>query len=360
MARFIAFYLPQYHPIKENDEWYGKGFTEWTNVARAKKLFCGHKQPHLPADLGFYDLRVPETREQQAELAKEAGVEGFLYWHYWFGNGRQLLERPFNEVVASGKPDFPFCLGWANHTWYKKQWDPKAKDKDILLMEQLYPGKEDYVNHFNTLLPAFKDKRYITVNGKLLFMIYDVLGFPDVDLFIELWQQLAKENGLNGFYFVGRDFDCRFKDKIMSHAVDAEYNADTLNIHHHSNIIQKAWWSFVRNVFHIPTRIQYKKAINYMVTEDCRKNDVIPSISPNWDHTPRSGAHSVVLVDPQPKYFEKVAKRAIEVVKNKPKEEQVVFVASWNEWAEGNYMEPDMEIGKGYINALRRAIDSMK
>ena len=139
MARFIAFYLPQYHIIPENNEWWGPGFTEWTSVARAKPLFRGHKQPHIPADLGFYDLRVPETREAQAQLAKEAGVEGFCYWHYWFGNGKRLLERPFTEVVSSGKPDFPFCLAWANHSWYKKQWDLKAKGKDILLIEQKYP-----------------------------------------------------------------------------------------------------------------------------------------------------------------------------------------------------------------------------
>ncbi len=360
MARFIAFYLPQYHPIKENDDWYGKGFTEWTNVARAKKLFIGHKQPHVPADLGFYDLRVPEVREQQAELAKEAGIEGFLYWHYWFGNGKQLLERPFNEVVSSGKPDFPFCLGWANHSWYKKKWDPKAKDKDVLIMEQKYQGRDDYINHFNSLLPAFRDHRYITVNGKLLFLIYDVLNFPEVDVFIDLWQELAKENGLNGFYFISRDTDCRFKDEIMKHKVDAVYNADTLNAHHHSNIIQKIWWLFTRTVFHLPTRIKYKRAIKYMVTDDCRKKDVIPSISPNWDHSPRSGGNAVILVGSKPSYFEKVAKRAIDVVSEKPEQEQIVFVSSWNEWAEGNYMEPDLEFGKGYIEALRKAIESSK
>lgn len=164
MARFIAFYLPQYHIIPENNEWWGPGFTEWTSVARAKPLFRGHKQPHIPADLGFYDLRVPETREAQAQLAKEAGVEGFCYWHYWFGNGKRLLERPFTEVVSSGKPDFPFCLAWANHSWYKKQWDLKAKGKDILLIEQKYPGVKDYEDHFYALLEAFKDKRYIKVN----------------------------------------------------------------------------------------------------------------------------------------------------------------------------------------------------
>lgn len=148
-ARVIALYLPQFHPIPENDAWWGKGFTEWTNVAKAKPLFKGHYQPHIPADLGFYDLRLPEVREAQAELAREAGIEGFCYWHYWFGNGRRLLERPFNEVLESGKPDFPFCLAWANHSWSSNSWKKGfALQKNTLLLEQTYPGEQDYIDHF--------------------------------------------------------------------------------------------------------------------------------------------------------------------------------------------------------------------
>lgn len=134
-ARVIAYYPPQYHPIQENDEWWGKGFTEWTNVAKAKPLFPGHYQPHLPADLGFYDLRVPEVRHEQAEMARSHGVEGFCYWHYWIG-GRRLLERPFNEVLKSGEPDFPFCLAWANESW-TGVWHGSPQ---TTLMEQTYPG----------------------------------------------------------------------------------------------------------------------------------------------------------------------------------------------------------------------------
>ena len=140
-ARVIAMYLPQYHPIPENDNVWGKGYTEWINVAQAKPLFKGHVQPRIPADLGFYDLRVPEVREEQAQLAKDAGVEGFMYWHYWFGNGKRLLERPFDEVLMSGKPDFPFCLGWANHHWKTSTWTTlKNFRKDGMICEQTYPG----------------------------------------------------------------------------------------------------------------------------------------------------------------------------------------------------------------------------
>jgi lipopolysaccharide biosynthesis protein len=189
-VRVIASYLPQFHPIPENDEWWGKGFTEWTNVGKAKPLFRGHYQPKVPADLGYYDLRLPETRQAQADLAKEYGVEAFCYWHYWFGNGRRLLERPFNEVLTSGKPDFPFCLGWANHSWEDKQFSKEGTNR--MLMEQLYPGEADYINHFNALLPAFKDKRYIRVDDKPLFMIYAPFLFNDVSNFISLWQKLAR------------------------------------------------------------------------------------------------------------------------------------------------------------------------
>lgn len=153
--RVIAMYLPQYHPFPENDEWWGKGFTEWTNVAKAKPLFKGHYQPKIPADLGFYDLRVPETREQQAQMAREAGIEGFMYWHYWF-EGHELMQRPWNEVVASGNPDFPFCIGWANETWMNKMWN---KDGSLsggkVLIKQTY--NEEGNQYLQRLKKALSD-----------------------------------------------------------------------------------------------------------------------------------------------------------------------------------------------------------
>ena len=191
--RPIAFYLPQYYPTPENDLWWEPGFTEWTNVKRAVPLFKGHCQPRIPAGLGYYDLRDPEIREKQAQMAAEAGIEGFCYWHYWF-DGQELLGRVLDEVVASGKPDFPFCMCWANHSWYRKTWEPGKDDR--LLIEQTYPGAEDYVRHFNALLPAFKDKRYIKADGRLLFGIFDSDRIPDFPLMRQTWDALAKENGL--------------------------------------------------------------------------------------------------------------------------------------------------------------------
>src|SRR5882672_1192445 len=198
-ARLIAFYLPQFHPIPENDEWWGKGFTEWTNTAKAKPLFSGHYQPHVPADLGFYDLRLPEAREAQARMAREYGVEAFCYYHYWFGSGRRLLERPFNEVLQSGKPDFPFCLCWANESW-TGVWHG-AQNK--VLVQQTYPGREDAERHFQALLPAFLDERYVRVEGKPLFLVYSPEELTDPVGFTRLWRELAVRAGLPGIYFVG-------------------------------------------------------------------------------------------------------------------------------------------------------------
>ena len=355
-ARIIAYYLPQYHPFPENDEWWGKGFTEWTNVARARRLFPGHDQPHIPADLGFYDLRMSEVREEQARLAKEAGIEGFCYYEYWFGNGKRLMERPFEEVVASGKPDFPFCLAWANHTWYKKQWDPKSPQKDKLLIEQLYPGEEDYVNHFMTLLPAFKDKRYIRVEGKLFYVIYDALHFADVENFIKTWRRLAREHGLNDFYFVASDFNSEHREELLTKGFDATHNVDHLNIYHTKNILSKAMLTIGRKYLHIPMIYKYRDCIKHMINKDCCQRNVIPVILPNWDHTPRSGARGMVMTHAAPKYFKQLAMKALDVVKDKPEEERIIMLKSWNEWGEGNYMEPDLEYGHGYIDALADAL----
>jgi hypothetical protein len=188
--RPIAIYLPQFHPVPENDLWWGKGFTEWTNVAKAKPLFDGHYQPHLPADLGFYDLRLAEVREEQAAMAKKYGIEGFCYYHYWF-NGKRILERPFNEVLSSGKPDFPFMLCWANENW-TKVWDGGENN---ILLEQKYSDEDD-ISHIKSLIPAFKDERYIKVDGKPVFAIYRSANIPDVKRTLETWRKEAKKEGL--------------------------------------------------------------------------------------------------------------------------------------------------------------------
>ena len=351
MARFIAFYLPQYHPVKENDEWYGKGFTEWTNVAKAKPLYKGHYQPHVPADLGFYDLRVPEVRREQAKMAQENGIEAFCYWNYWFGDGKQLLEMPIWEVYKDKQITLPFCLAWANHSWEKKMWDKKGNNQ--MLMEQKYLGIEDYRQYFYTMLPLFKDERYFKVNGKLFFIIYNPLESDEIEVFINLWRELAHKECLEGFYFVGKDFDGRFREQILNRGLDAVYEDNVLNIHHHLSSLKKGILLLQRKILKMPTVFKYKDAIHYMVSENAKRNDVIPVIAPNWDHSPRSANNALILHDCRPEYFKKVVKKAIDAVEGKDRDEQIIIVKAWNEWGEGNHLEPDLKYGKGYLDVIR-------
>lgn len=376
-ARVIAVYLPQYHPIPENDEWWGKGFTEWTNVAKARPLFRGHYQPHLPADLGFYDLRLPEVREAQAQLAREAGIEGFCYWHYWFGGGRRLLERPFQEVLASGKPDFPFCLGWANHDWTNKTWTRRtAFSPEKILMEQTY-SEQDYVLHFQALLGAFRDKRYLTVDGKPLFMVFEPKRLPDASKFIAIWRDLARQNGLPGIHFVGNQFNVSFRQsdgqiqlpkldeagRLYQAVLDMGFDAVNSNgIIRAEVAVKGALRRFVRqtwNRFFNATpldRYRYDQIIRHMFVPEDRWENVYPTLVPNWDRSPRCGRKAAIFTDCTPQNFEKAVELALELVRDKPFERRLLFVQSWNEWGEGNHLEPDLRYGHGYLEALARHV----
>jgi hypothetical protein len=369
--RPIAYYLPQFHPIPENDEWWGKGFTEWTNVTKAKPLFKGHKQPHLPADLGYYDLRVPEVREQQAQLAREAGIEGFCYWHYWFGNGKQLLERPFKEVLKDGKPDFPFCLAWANESW-SGIWHG-AKDK--VLIKQEYPGIKDYEDHFYELLPAFSDKRYITVDDKPLFVIYNPTDLPEMREFCEIFQNLAVKNSLKGLHLIANNIK---NVKIDWDPETFGFDAYTISAHnriiHDGNsldrelikkaerrsILHRLYNKISRQVFHHPVDIneplpqyiyKYEEALEYFLLENDLNIDSYPTVITGWDNSPRSGRNGLILTGYTPEKFRLHLKRVFPMAgKNRNK---IVFIKSWNEWAEGNYLEPESEFGTQFLNVLR-------
>lgn len=381
-ARIIALYLPQFHPIPENDRWWGPGFTEWTNVAKSKPLFRGHVQPRIPADLGFYDLRLAETREQQAILAREAGIEGFCYYHYWFGGGRQLLERPFNEVVASGKPDFPFCICWANHTWSNKTWNRKsAMQQDTVLMEQTYPGTEDDIAHFKSLLPAFRDSRYMTVDGKLIFVIYDPLKFINIERFIETWRKLAEKNGLPGFHFVGMTPstltfrvaadgsrqrvmpNLKSSAKIFKDVLDLGFDSvNSFGKRRGEMLYEGKWKNLAKTILrHIglltgSIRYDYERTVrNYFAPEDSWEN-VYPTILPQWDRTPRVSSWDGVYVNATPEKFEQHIRQALDLIKNKEPEHRILFLKSWNEWGEGNYVEPDLQWGHGFLDAIHRAV----
>ena len=354
MAELIAFYLPQYHPIKENNEWYGKGFTEWTNVAKAKPLFPGHYQPHIPSDLGFYDLRVQETRREQARLAQEYGVSAFCYWNYWFGNGRELLEKPLWDVYNDTEITLPFCMAWANHSWEKKQWDKSGNNQ--MLMEQLYLGEQDYKDYFYKYLPIFKDKRYYKVDGKLFFIIYSPLASPEIKNFILVWRRLAKKENIPDFYFVGKDMSYRNRQSIIDIGCDAVFEDNTLDIHHNLNMVKKISLYYKRKVLKRPTVFQYKDAIKYMVSDEAKRFDTIPVIAPNWDHSPRSGANAMILDNCEPRYFGRLLRQTMKIIGDKPSNLQQIIVKSWNEWGEGNYLEPDLKYGKGYLEEIKKSM----
>ena len=353
MAKFIALYLPQFHPIKENDEWYGKGFTEWRSVTSARKLFRGHYQPHIPADLGFYDLRLKQSLIDQVTLANDYKVDGFCYWHYWFGNGKELLEQPFRMLLNDKSINIEFSLAWANHSWEKKQWSKNAKN--VLLVQQDYPGKQDYENHFYAYLDAFKDPRYTRVENKPLFLVYEPTASPEIREFIKVWRTLAKKEGIEDFYFIGHDVNGKNREKIMEIGFDAVCDNRMLEINNHQTTAMKIVKKIRRELFHYPSVFKYADALNYMVSEESMQEDIIPTIAPNWDHSPRSGGKGIILHDCKPKFFERLVKIAIENIQNKPTEKQIVIIKSWNEWGEGNHLEPDLKYGRGYLEAIRAA-----
>lgn len=358
----IAFYLPQYYPIPENDEWWGKGFTEWTNVTKAKPLFKGHYQPKLPSELGFYDLRVPEVRQAQAELAKSHGIYGFCYWHYWFGNGRRILDRPFKEVLESGEPDFPFCLAWANESWSGIWHGLKNK----ILMEQVYPGKADYENHFYELLRAFEDKRYIRVNDCPLFMVYKPESIPDLDVFVDTFRNLAIKNGLPGLHLVATNVSPDWNASLngfdaltlSNHAKLEHVKSDKFVIKKYRKYINKPFFASVyKKILKIPTHIySYREAMRYFINNDVTNSLYYPIVIPNWDNSARSGLNSFILHGSTPQLFKEVLSKAVEKIADYPDENKILFIKSWNEWAEGNYIEPDLLWGRQYLEAAKEVL----
>lgn len=358
-AKLIAFYLPQYHPTPRNDEWWGKGFTEWTNVGKAKPLFKGHYQPHVPADLGYYDLRLPEVRKAQAEMAREYGVYGFCYYHYWFEKGFEELERPFDEVVNSGVPDFPFCLCWANESWYAKFWNIDGSVDKKLLAEQKYLGKEDNEAHFYRLLNAFKDKRYIRIDNRLLFVIYKPFAFEGILEFMKQWNDLAEKNGLPHFYFMAYNLHVENDyEKLKSYGFDSIISCRLYDMGSNRNIFERVYLKLIRAIFQIPVTVNYKRFYKELVGPYDKKEDVIPTIVPNWDHTPRSGKGGRVFTNATPEAFEKHVAEVCDILNNKPSLEKLCFLKSWNEWGEGNYVEPDLKYGFGFLNVIKKYFKS--
>jgi hypothetical protein len=339
----LAFYLPQFHPIPENDEWWGKGFTEWHNVAKGRPLFPGHYQPHVPGELGYYDLRVPEVRAAQAELAREHGVYGFVYYHYWF-HGRRLLERPFEEVLASGEPDFPFALCWANEEW-TRGWD--AQTGHVLVRQEF--SEEDDRAHIRYLLRAFNDPRYITIDGRPLLLIYRPTLIPDLMRTSEIWRQEVQKAGFPDVYLCwveswgpppgGQD--------PMAFGLDASVGFMPVNgeqVHTPLETLRG------HQVF------DYQSAAEAAIELLDSPWKRFPSVMVGWDNTARRARAATIYQGATPAHYEHWLQVTADSLTDVRPEENYLFILAWNEWAEGNHLEPDQRYGRAFLEATRSVL----
>ena len=374
--KIIAFYLPQFHNIPENDEWWGNGFTEWTNVKKAKPLYEGHMQPRVPLGGNYYNLLDDNVKIWQADLAKKYGVYGFCYYHYWF-NGKMLLEKPMEQMLAHNEVDIPFCICWANEPW-TKAW---VGDERKLLIAQEYGKEEEWKQHFMYLLPFFKDERYITKDGKPLFVFYRPDIVPCMKEMIETWDKLAKENGLSGitFAFQSGDYDWNNSKEANLFDYDIEFQPPYASHWLYSNdgkfvsALKKcrrllAGWAgkkFGIDLYRYGTA-QYKKmtgqtVANYdsmwqkIIEAKPVRSNSIPGAFVKWDNTPRHGERGQINVG-TPEKFEYYLSKQIKHARE-DYHEDMIFMYAWNEWAEGGYLEPDEDDKYGYLEAIKRALE---
>jgi lipopolysaccharide biosynthesis protein len=352
----IAMYLPQFHPIPENNKWWGNGFTEWTNVTKAQPLFKGHYQPQLPADLGFYDLRVPEVREAQAQMAKEHGIFGFCYYHYWF-NGKRLLNRPFDEVTETGKPDFPFCLSWANENW-TRVWD--GSDNHILIKQNY--GKEDDEKHILFLLKIFSDDRYIKIDNKPLFIIYSPELLPDPLKTTEIWRKKAIDYGFKDLYITAVEKSHKLPDP-QTFGFDAiiEFSPNWLKLgnqlkHSYADVL-------IGKIFKSQKKVlkhgiySYDNLVQNSITTEYDRFPYFRGITPGWDNSPRRKENATIIINSTPvRYYEWLKNIINYTIKNEFIPEKFLFINAWNEWGEGNHLEPCTKWGLQYLQATQKAI----
>lgn len=358
-ARVIAIYLPQFHPFPENDKWWGKGFTEWTNVSRAKPLFPMHYQPHFPTDLGYYDLRIPEVREQQVQMAQEAGIYGFCYYHYWF-NGKLLMDRPMREMLQTRKPDFPFMICWANENW-TRAWD--GEEKKVLISQEY--SSSDAREHIKWMIPYLKDPRYIRIGNKPVIAIYRTPKIPDLTEMLHIWREEAMQEGMELYI-------CRFEsfgeygEKYLSEGLDAAVDFQPLG--HSMDLFQKRPRRIVSRIFNMinarlfggffPTIINYKKYVNYMKTLNMPDYKCFPCVTPRWDNSPRRKRRIFMFVGDTPQWYGVWLRSVLRRFKPYSEEENLVFINAWNEWAEGNHLEPDTKWGMDYLKVTKDIISS--
>lgn len=361
--RAIAFHLPQFHPIPENDKWWGKGFTEWTSVVRATPRFKGHYQPHLPADLGFYDLRLPEARAAQAELASQYGIQGFCYYHYWF-NGKRLLERPVNEIHRTGEPDFPFCLCWANENWTRR-WD--GLDTEIL-MEQRHSFDDDLA-HIRALIPFFSDPRYIRVDGKPFFAVYRASKLPDPLKTTDIWRREAERAGLRGLFLARVESFPNERGDPRDSGFDSAVEFQPRWGPSVQRIFRRKWWRRKRLRTHEPALFEnrvydYEDLVRAALAEPRPAYPRIPCVCPCWDNSPRRQSGAGIFTNSTPEKYEywlaEISGRLARGLKpeheNQIHPNSLIFINAWNEWGESNHLEPCQRWGRAYLEATKRAL----
>ncbi|WP_316796711.1 glycoside hydrolase family 99-like domain-containing protein [Pedobacter agri] len=354
----IAIHLPQFHPFPENDEWWGKGFTEWTNVTKAKPLFPGHYQPHLPADLGFYDLRLEEARLAQIALAKEYGIYGFCYYHYWF-NGKRLMHEPLDRMLANKKEDFPFMLCWANENWTRR-WDGIEE----VLIEQKY-SESDNEEHIKFLCEHFfSDKRYIKINNKPFISIYRPNLIPNIKKLVEFWDKACKKFGFNGIYIAYMMTEGYSEDpKNIGFDASIEFKPDFHSnpIHKKENILKKILSKL--NLYHSPYSknqiIEYRSFVEHQLNLNPVTWKNFKGITPMWDNSARRKLGSAfILANSTPSIYQFWLEELIKLLKNSDDNDAFIFINAWNEWAEGNHLEPCSKWGLAYLEATKKALDS--
>lgn len=350
--RVVAFVLPQFHPIPENDEWWGIGFTEWTNVAKARPLFPGHDQPHLPADLGFYDLRLPEARAAQALLASGYGVDAFCYHHYWF-HGRRLLERPVNDIVRSGEPAFPFMLCWANESW-TRAWDGGNRQ---ILIEQRYDADDDLA-HIRALAPILADPRYLRVDGKPAFLVYRSGDLPDPARTTDIWRAEAARLGLGELYLCRAEaFPPRTGDPRQwgfDAAVDFQPDWQSPGPRPDIGFARRV----VRRILnpgdgrrHNAMR-SYEAMVQLSLSRPEESYVRYPCVTPRFDNSPRRpNGGATIFLGSTPEAYGRWLSGTLTRFVPPTEAENLVFVNAWNEWGEGNHLEPDHRWGRAYLEA---------
>jgi lipopolysaccharide biosynthesis protein len=341
--KLIAFYLPQFHPIPENDAWWGRGFTEWTNVTRARPLFPGHYQPHLPADMGFYDLRVPEVMAQQAAMAAEYGVSGFCFHYYWF-NGKRLLEKPVEALLARSDLDLPYCLCYANENW-SRRWD--GSDDELLISQTHAP--EDDVAFIESLIPHFQDPRYIRVDDKPMLVIYRAALIPDIEATTARWRERCRQAGIPDLYLCKVESQGDFRNPLeIGFDASLEFPPHNVSALGRQKGLVKGFSGLI---------FDYVETLISFTRRPRPAHPLLRCVMPSWDNTARKDTRAYVFVGSSPTAYHRWLSEAIQdTQRHNGPSEQFVFINAWNEWAEGAHLEPCRKYGRRFLDATLAAL----